>query len=136
MCTFIKLNSIDIWSKRFVGFHLCNDSRIQLDWRIQMLLQQLLHNLPCKPIQTCHECPMQVEQYSKQGMNGHKGKSPPIAIWFHTHESLLHIKHGFFKAFMTIVSTFGTFTTSKSYMKFVYCCSRAHNALKTPPNSW
>ena len=100
-----------------------------------MLLQQLLHNLPCKPIQTCHECPTRVEQYSKQGMNGHTGKSPPIGLSFHTHESLTHIKPRFFKAFMTIVYTFGTFPNAKGYIKFVYCYSRAHNALKTPPNS-
>ena len=64
-----------------------------------------------------------------------KVNQPPIEILFHTRESLMHIKHGFFKAFMTIVSTFATFSTSKAYMKFVYCCSRAHDALKTPTNS-
>ena len=99
-----------------------------------MLLQQLLHNLPHKPIQTCHECPKWVEQYSKKGMNGHTSKSPPIGLSFHTHESLTHIKLVFFKDFITIVYTFGTFPTAKGYIKFVYCYSRAHNALKTPPN--
>ena len=100
-----------------------------------MLLQQLLHNLPCKPIQTFHDYPTQVEQYYKQGMNGHTGKSPPIRLSFHTHESLTHIKPRFFKDFMTIVYTFVTFSNAKGYIKFLYCYSRAHNALKTPPNS-
>ena len=68
-------------------------------------------------------------------MNGHTGKSPPIGLLFHTRESLTHIKPGFFKTFMTIVYTFGTFPNAKGYIKFVYCYSRAHNALKTPPNS-
>ena len=68
-------------------------------------------------------------------MNGHTGKSTHIRLSFHTHESLTHIKPIFFKAFMTIVYTFGTFPNEKGYIKFVYCYSSAHNALKTPPNS-
>ena len=97
-----------------------------------MMIQQLIHNLPCKPIQTCHECPTWVEQYSKQGMNGHIGKSPPIGISFHTHESLTHIKLGFFKDFMTIVYTFVTFSNAKKAISNFYIVILGHTMHSKP----
>ena len=97
-----------------------------------MLLQQLLHNLPCKPIQTCYECFTQVEEYSKQGMNGHTGKSPPTGLLFHTHESLTHIKPRFFKDFMTIVYTFDTFSNAKKAISNFYIVILGHTMHSKP----